>query len=132
MISAKGSRPTRLRVASERFGGTPAGTIRRARSYASPFAGSFEVAHALAREGRRFENPLALDERYDLVVVSVYEFRGFRLDPQQRLQLSASEERPVALSPKVFDTPGATLGSHRFSGRESLDRFQRLRDVVRG
>ena len=31
--------------------------------------GSFEVAHALAREGKRFENPLALDERYDLVVV---------------------------------------------------------------
>ncbi|HET8690716.1 MAG TPA: FAD-dependent oxidoreductase [Steroidobacteraceae bacterium] len=32
-------------------------------------AGSFEVAHALAREHRRFENPRALDERYDLVVV---------------------------------------------------------------
>ena len=31
--------------------------------------GSFEVAHALAREGKRFENPLALDERYDLVIV---------------------------------------------------------------
>ncbi len=31
--------------------------------------GSFEVAHALAREGRRFENPRALDEQYDLVVV---------------------------------------------------------------
>jgi spermidine dehydrogenase len=31
--------------------------------------GSFEVAHALAREGKRFENPLALSERYDLVVV---------------------------------------------------------------
>jgi spermidine dehydrogenase len=31
--------------------------------------GSFEVAHALAREGKHFENPLALDERYDLVVV---------------------------------------------------------------
>ncbi len=32
-------------------------------------AGAFEVAHALAREGRRFENPRLLDERYDLVVV---------------------------------------------------------------
>jgi spermidine dehydrogenase len=31
--------------------------------------GSFEVAHALAREHRRFDNPRALDERYDLVVV---------------------------------------------------------------
>lgn len=31
--------------------------------------GSFEVAHALAREGRRFADPQALDEHYDLVVV---------------------------------------------------------------
>ena len=31
--------------------------------------GSFEIAHALAREGKRFDNPLALDEQYDLVVV---------------------------------------------------------------
>jgi hypothetical protein len=30
---------------------------------------AFDVAHALAREGKRFENPLALDELYDLVVV---------------------------------------------------------------
>ena len=29
----------------------------------------FEVAHAQAREGKRFENPLAFDELYDLVVV---------------------------------------------------------------
>ena len=28
--------------------------------------GSFEVAHALAREGRHFDNPQALDEAYDL------------------------------------------------------------------
>jgi hypothetical protein len=35
-----------------------------------PFPGSFEVAPALAREGRRFENPPALDWRYDLVVLS--------------------------------------------------------------
>ena len=62
--------PTRLRVASAGFGGTSARTIRRARSYASPFAGSFEVGHALAREGKRFENLPALDERYDLVVLS--------------------------------------------------------------
>jgi spermidine dehydrogenase len=32
-------------------------------------AGSFEVAHALAREGKRFENPQPLDEPWDLVVV---------------------------------------------------------------
>ncbi len=32
-------------------------------------AGAFEVAHALARDGKRFENPQALDEAYDLVVV---------------------------------------------------------------
>ncbi len=32
-------------------------------------AGSFEVAHALAREGRRFDDPQALGESYDLVVV---------------------------------------------------------------
>ena len=31
--------------------------------------GSFEVAHALAREGRQFDNPQVLDEAYDLVVV---------------------------------------------------------------
>ena len=31
--------------------------------------GSFEVAHALAREGRHFDNPRVLDETYDLVVV---------------------------------------------------------------
>jgi spermidine dehydrogenase len=31
--------------------------------------GSFEVAHALAREGRHFDNPRPLDETYDLVVV---------------------------------------------------------------
>jgi len=31
--------------------------------------GSFEVAHALAREGRHFDNPQLLDENYDLVVV---------------------------------------------------------------
>src|SRR5688572_30419245 len=31
--------------------------------------GSFEIAHALAREGKRFENPRALDETYDLAVV---------------------------------------------------------------
>src|SRR5688572_854567 len=31
--------------------------------------GSFEVAHALAREGRHFDNPQSLDEVYDLVVV---------------------------------------------------------------
>jgi spermidine dehydrogenase len=32
-------------------------------------AGAFEVAHALAREGRHFANPQVLDEHYDLVVV---------------------------------------------------------------
>jgi len=32
-------------------------------------AGAFEAAHALAREGRRFDNPQVLDENYDLVVV---------------------------------------------------------------
>jgi spermidine dehydrogenase len=32
-------------------------------------AGAFEVAHALAREGRRFDDPQVVDERYDLVVV---------------------------------------------------------------
>ena len=31
--------------------------------------GSFEVAHALAREHKRFDNPRALDEAYDLIVV---------------------------------------------------------------
>ena len=90
------SRPTRLRVASEGLGGTSAPTIRRARLYASPFARSFEVAHALAREGKRFENPLTLDERYDLADVVVYEFSGFRLDPQQRPLLSASEGCPAS------------------------------------
>ena len=32
-------------------------------------AGAFEVAHALAREGKLFENPQALDEAYNLIVV---------------------------------------------------------------
>ena len=31
--------------------------------------GAFETAHALAREGRRFDDPKPLDEAYDLVVV---------------------------------------------------------------
>ncbi len=31
--------------------------------------GAFEAAHALAREGKLFENPRALDEAYDLIVV---------------------------------------------------------------
>ena len=31
--------------------------------------GSFEIAHALAREGKHFDNPRVLDENYDLVVV---------------------------------------------------------------
>ena len=31
--------------------------------------GAFEVAHALAREGKHFDNPQVLDEAYDLVVV---------------------------------------------------------------
>jgi spermidine dehydrogenase len=31
--------------------------------------GSFELAHALAREGKHFDNPVPLDENYDLVVV---------------------------------------------------------------
>lgn len=31
--------------------------------------GAFEVAHALAREGKHFDNPKRLDEHYDLVVV---------------------------------------------------------------
>jgi spermidine dehydrogenase len=31
--------------------------------------GAFEVAHALAREGKRFDRPVDLDEAYDLIVV---------------------------------------------------------------
>jgi spermidine dehydrogenase len=31
--------------------------------------GAFEVAHALAREGKRFDNPRPLDEAWDLIVV---------------------------------------------------------------
>lgn len=31
--------------------------------------GSFEIAHALARDGRHFDTPVALDEPYDLIVV---------------------------------------------------------------
>ena len=54
--------------------------------------GSFEVAHALAREGRHFDNPRALDEAYDLVVVgggisglaSAY-FHRKRHGPQSRI-----------------------------------------------
>ncbi|RLC55564.1 MAG: twin-arginine translocation pathway signal, partial [Chloroflexi bacterium] len=46
-------------------------------------AGSFETAHALARTGARFDNPVDLDEEYDLIVVgagisgltAAYEYR---------------------------------------------------------
>ena len=49
-------------------------------------AGAFEIAHALAREGRRFDNPRLLDETWDLVVVgggisglaSAYYYRKMR------------------------------------------------------
>jgi len=58
----KGSRPTRLRVVSQGFGGSPLRTIGRAWSYASRFVGSFEVAHRRAREVKYFEKPLQRDE----------------------------------------------------------------------
>jgi spermidine dehydrogenase len=49
-------------------------------------AGAFEIAHALAREGRQFDNPRLLDEVWDLVVVgggisglaSAYYYRKMR------------------------------------------------------
>ena len=58
----------------------------------------FEVAHALAREGKRFENPLALDERYDLVVVS-------------RLRIQWVPARPAAApaAVRVGGAPGGAL-----------------------
>jgi spermidine dehydrogenase len=54
--------------------------------------GSFETAHALAREGARFENPVDLDEHYDLVVVgagisgltAAYQYRK-RFGPGSRI-----------------------------------------------
>ena len=54
--------------------------------------GSFETAHALAREGVRFENPVDLDEAYDLVVVgagisgltAAYEYRK-KFGPESRI-----------------------------------------------
>lgn len=55
-------------------------------------AGAFETAHALAREGKRFDDPQAVDERYDLVVVgggisglaSAYYYRKLH-GPQSRI-----------------------------------------------
>jgi spermidine dehydrogenase len=55
-------------------------------------AGAFEVAHGLAREGKRFDSPLATDENYDLVVVgggisglaSAYYYRRLH-GPQSRI-----------------------------------------------
>ena len=54
--------------------------------------GSFETAHALAREGVRFDNPVDLDERYDLVVVgagisgltAAYQYRR-KFGPESRI-----------------------------------------------
>jgi spermidine dehydrogenase len=55
-------------------------------------AGAFEAAHALAREGKLFDNPQALDEAYDLIVVgggisglaSAYYYRKLH-GPQSRI-----------------------------------------------
>jgi len=54
--------------------------------------GSFETAHALAREGVHFDNPVHLDEEYDLVVVgagisgltAAYEYRK-KFGPESRI-----------------------------------------------
>ena len=55
-------------------------------------SGSFETAHALAREGVRFDNPVDLDEHYDLVVVgagisgltAAYQYRK-KFGPESRI-----------------------------------------------
>ena len=54
--------------------------------------GSFETAHALAREGIHFDNPVELDEQYDLIVVgagisgltAAYEYRK-KFGPESRI-----------------------------------------------
>lgn len=54
--------------------------------------GSFEIAHALARQGVRFDNPVDLDEHYDLVVVgagisgltAAYQYRK-KFGPESRI-----------------------------------------------
>ncbi len=54
--------------------------------------GSFETAHALAREGKEFDNPIDLDEQYDLVVVgagisgltAAYQYRK-KFGPESRI-----------------------------------------------
>lgn len=54
--------------------------------------GSFDIAHALARRGVRFEKPVDLDEEYDLVVVgagisgltAAYEYRK-KFGPESRI-----------------------------------------------
>ena len=54
--------------------------------------GSFEVAHALSREGARFDDPVDLDEHYDLMVVgagisgltAAYQYRK-RFGPESRI-----------------------------------------------
>lgn len=64
----------------------------------------FEVAHALAREGKRFEKPLEFDELYDLVVVIRPQFQRVPARTSAATATVRVGGAPLTLYPKVFDT----------------------------
>ena len=45
-----------------------------------------------------------MNDKFEAGEKPAYEFEGFRLDPERRLLVQTAERRPVALSPRVFDT----------------------------
>jgi len=78
--------------------------------------GSYEVAHALAREGKSFNNPIDLDETYDLVVVgagisgltAAYEYRKKYGEDSKTLILDNHDDFGGHAKRNEFDQSGNT------------------------